>query len=231
MPLLEFICLANSRKLGCRCVAGIRADTGEWVRPISDLQHGELSSTHRQLSTHGEPENFDLIRIGVSQHSPTNSQPENWRIDGTSWELVSRPAPSRLQHLLQAQLYRNALLFGCSSDRIAVEKFKSAPAPESLALVKPQDPTWVSTTTMYGKRQARVRFKLNIVSYDLVLTDPPFEGIVKQLDPGDHTSADVGIRNEETLLLTISLGEEFYGNYYKLVAAVLKLPEAWTAIA
>ncbi len=230
MPSFDLICLANSRKLSARCVAGIRTDTAEWVRPISDLQHGELTFNHRRLSNNGEPENFDVIRIGFSRHSPANSQPENWLIDGTPWQLISRPAPSSFRHLLQARLYRNALLFGCASDRIAVEKFTTAPAPESLALVNPQNPTWVSTTNIGGKRQARVCFQLGSVSYDLVVTDPTFEAKVKQLDLGDHTSTELGITKEDTLLFTISLGEAFQGHYYKLIAAVLKQPGDWVGV-
>lgn len=33
---IRMICLANSRKIGGRCVAGIDVNTGEWVRPVRD---------------------------------------------------------------------------------------------------------------------------------------------------------------------------------------------------
>src|SRR6266850_2762793 len=32
MPLVDLICLANSNKMGGRCIAGLRTDGGGWVR-------------------------------------------------------------------------------------------------------------------------------------------------------------------------------------------------------
>ena len=42
MPSLDLICLANSSKLGSRCLAGLRVDGGGWVRPVSNQEYGEL---------------------------------------------------------------------------------------------------------------------------------------------------------------------------------------------
>ena len=42
MQALEILCLASSIKFGGRCVAGVRLDTGEWVRPVSDTPDGTL---------------------------------------------------------------------------------------------------------------------------------------------------------------------------------------------
>lgn len=230
MPCFDVICLANSRKQRARCVAGIRTDTGEWVRPVSDLAHGELEYRHRKLANQGEPQNFDVIRIGVHGHKPLMSQPENWLIDGSPWQLLNRPAPSGLHEHLRARLFRGRLLFGCASDRISVARFAQTPASGSLLLIKPNRPRWVTTWKLFGGKQLRVIFQLAGTTYDLVVTDPVYEQTAKNLGIGDHTSCQLGISDEDGLLFTISLGEEFKGSCYKLVAAVLQLPAGWPPV-
>lgn len=42
MAALDIICLANSRKHGGRCVAGLRTDGGGWLRPVGTLLDGTL---------------------------------------------------------------------------------------------------------------------------------------------------------------------------------------------
>lgn len=159
MPVFELICLANSRKLGQRCVAGLTADTAEWIRPVSQAPHGELTYHHRNLGPAGDPQNFDIIRIGLAKHSPTSSQPENWLIDGSGWQLVSRPAASSLHALLNSAVHTEGKLFGTISDHVPVATFSSIPASKSLALVKPESSRWF--TNRYGK--ARVLLPLRVI--------------------------------------------------------------------
>lgn len=40
--MVQLICLANSRKRSGRCIAGIEPATGQWIRPISRLDSGQL---------------------------------------------------------------------------------------------------------------------------------------------------------------------------------------------
>jgi putative nucleic acid modification protein with dual OB domain len=183
MPSFELICLSNSKKLGARCIAGLRTDTGEWIRPISSAKHGELDYSQRNLGDDGDPQNFDVIQIGFARHVPTDIQPENWLVDGTAWKLIHRPAPSHLQALLQNALICDKLLFGSHSDRIAAYTLSAAPVKKSLALVKPRELQWL--TDSYGnKKKARVQFCLNANSYNLAITDPPFEEKLKALHLG-----------------------------------------------
>lgn len=226
MASFELICLANSRKLRERCVAGIRTDTGGWVRPISPAQHGELTYSQRNLANAGDPRKFDVISVGVANHVPTPSQPENWLIDGNPWRLISRPAPPNLHTVLNSTIHAGGKLFGTISDRVAVGTFSITPASESLVLIKPENLRWF--TNSYGK--ARVLFATSGFNYDLAVTDPPFEAQIKALKNGNHKSTALGIEDEDRLLFTISLSEPFEGNYFKLVAAVLILPANWPDI-
>jgi len=92
VPALDLICLANSYKLGHRCVAGLRTDGSAWIRLVTETEHGELQDRHYRLRDQSEPGVLDVIRVGLSNPHPLPHQPENWRIDGSTWELIERPA-------------------------------------------------------------------------------------------------------------------------------------------
>jgi hypothetical protein len=231
MSLFEFVCLANSRKMSARCVAGLRTDRGEWIRPVSALEHGVLTYLQRQLGDGGDPRHFDLLRVSFEKALPAPTQPENWLIDGSAWRLVRRPAPAELSGLLQRRLYTGEQLFGSCADRIAVAVYENKRAPESLLLVKPGQVRWL--TALYsGEKRARVSFAMGRVSYNLSVTDPPIADLLKTMPAGQHTSREIGIAEaeEERMLFTLSLGEAFQGNYYKLVASVLIPPADWPRI-
>ncbi len=57
---LDIICLANSRKLTGRCVAGLRTDGMGWVRPVSALPDGTLSMKDYTLDHGNEVELLDI---------------------------------------------------------------------------------------------------------------------------------------------------------------------------
>jgi hypothetical protein len=47
----RILCLANSRKLSGRCLAGKEFggnDIGTWIRPVGAREHGEVSEYERQ---------------------------------------------------------------------------------------------------------------------------------------------------------------------------------------
>jgi hypothetical protein len=225
---MELICLANSKKMSERCVAGLRIDNGQWVRPVSSADHGELTYRLRNLTADGEPQHFDLISVGLAKPKPTPGQPENWLIDRTPWRLIRRPAPNQLSALV-AKAVLNEPLFGSPSDSIPECTFASSPAVRSLCLVKPSNMRWL-TEEFGSKRTARAVFQAAGICYNLSVTDPPFEQKLKALSVGYHDSQELGINNSERILFTISLGEPFHGKCYKLVASVLSLPSDWPSI-
>ena len=232
MPSFEFVCLANSRKMSARCVAGLRTDTGEWIRPVSTQEHGVLTYLLRYLGEGGDPRHFDVLRVSFEKPLPSPAQPENWLIDGQRWDLVRRPAPSEFSGLLQKRLYQGETLFGSCADRIAVGVVGNGCAAESLLLVKPREPRWL--TALYGgEKRARVAFGIGSVSYNLPVTDPPVADRLKNLPAGQHSAPEIGLEEEEAsrMLFTISLGEAYQGNHYKLVASVLIPPANWPPIA
>jgi putative nucleic acid modification protein with dual OB domain len=228
---VQFICLAHSKKYSKRCVAGVRLDTSEWIRPISKEIHGELTPTQVRLAEGGEPQNFDIISAWLGERAPVKNQPENWRIQNSPWRLICRPAPSEHAATLKKALFRGPVLFGNTADRVPFKEFETAPAKESLVLAKPAHPHWTVRRTLTWKKQLRVSFGLGPVTYDLAVTDIPYDDKLKELELGDYSSQQLGIPNDNAIYFTISLGEPFEGGHcYKLVAAVLQLPNGWPSL-
>jgi hypothetical protein len=67
------------------------------------------------------------------------------------------------------------------------------------------------------------------MEYSLVVTDPLWKARFQTLTMGDHTNADLGLPKAERLLMTVSLAGPLNGICYKLVAAVMQLPQDWLA--
>jgi hypothetical protein len=228
---VQFICLAHSKKYSERCVAGVRVDTAEWIRPISKEKHGELTPAQLKLADGGEPQNFDVISAWLAEHVPVKNQPENWRIQNSQWKLVCRPAPIEHAAILKKALFRGPVLFGNTTDRVSYRVFESAPATESLVLAKPAHLRWTVKRTLTWKKQLRVSFGLGSVTYDLAVTDIPYDDKLKELELGEYSSEQLGIQNENAVYFTISLGEPLDNGYcFKLVAAVLQLPKGWPSL-
>jgi len=231
VPQVQFICLAHSKKYSERCVAGVRIDTAEWIRPISREKHGELTPAQLKLADGGEPRNFDVISAWLGERVPVKNQPENWRIQNSPWRLVCRPAPVEHATILKKALFRGSVLFGNTVDRVSYRVFETDPAKESLVLAKPVHPRWTVKRTLTWKKQLRVSFALGSSTYDLAVTDIPYDDKLKELELGEYSSEELGIQDDNAIYFTISLGEPLDNGYcFKLVAAVLQLPNGWPSL-
>ena len=221
MPVFEIICLANSRKLSGRCIAGLRTDGRGWIRPVGESPDGTLFQGHYILENGSEARVLDVLKIDFTRPRPDPYQPENWLIRGKRWELVARPAPLKDQRAFHSYIVPGPTLFGNQSDRVSVETFTKAPAEASLALVIPDSMEWIIKKNIRGKRQIRALFSLSGTLYDLGVTDPMFEQYLKSLPLGNYSLKSIGLRKTDKLLLTVSLGEPFQGDCYKLITSVL----------
>ncbi len=217
MPTFDIVCLANSRKYSGRCVAGLRIDGKGWIRPVARDGYGELRFKDYRFTNNDEVRVFDRITIDVVRPQPLPYQPENWQISRRRWTLLTRPI--RLQDyaaMLRTYITTGPDLLGNSADRVDAALFDEQPAAASLTLATPRHISFYPKINRNGNRQIRACFSLKGADYDLAVTDPLCEQRLRDLQPGDMlTQTDV--------LLTISLGELFYGFCYKLVAAIIQL--------
>ena len=90
----RLVCLANSRTLHGRCLAGREwsaAGAGRWVRPVSAREGGEVSEYERQYEDGSDPRILDVIDVPLLESRPGGYQTENWLLDPRCyWEKVGR---------------------------------------------------------------------------------------------------------------------------------------------
>ena len=80
----RILCLANSKKLSGRCVAGrevLDAGPGSWIRPVSVRLSEEVSEDERQYQDGSDPRVLDIIDVPLIRHQPHACQTENWLLD------------------------------------------------------------------------------------------------------------------------------------------------------
>lgn len=220
MPSLDLVCLANSRKMGGRCVAGL-TPSGQWVRPVSADPEGTLYRHHYVLSSGREASVLDVIRVPLGEHVPEPHQPENWRVENRQWDHLGVLSGDRALQFLGDHAEPGPEIFGNRLDRVSWDHLVEHPAPASLELVEPRDLRWHITTSMRGNRQTRALFSLAGADYDLPITDPLWEAALRGLPEGLHPMTAGGISEDQAVFLTISLGEPFQGSCFKLVAAII----------
>ncbi len=75
------VCLANSRKISGRCVAGKRKSDNSWFRPISNRAGHEISELDRRYSDGKTAQLLDVIAIPCIGNRPNGHQSENILID------------------------------------------------------------------------------------------------------------------------------------------------------
>jgi hypothetical protein len=221
------VCLANSRKMSGRCVAGKEIDAkrhlGPWIRPISDRETQEVSEEERWFENGKDPKLLDIIRIEMLEPRPHAHQSENHLIDSRYyWVREGKLDWGDIQSAIDRvdTLWTNGYhSYNGENDRIPEDRV--AALGGSLLLVKPEN--LVITVGVEGggafrsKRKVRARFALGRAKYVIAITDPVVERLYHGKEDGEYPVRDA--------LLCISIGEPFQGFCYKLIAAVLT-PEA-----
>ena len=223
MQKIEMICFANSIKLGGRCVAGFRTDGKGWFRPVSDRTSGELYSNDYSLSDGTTLQLLDLVKVPVIKHDPRPHQPENWLISGDKWDLLKRPILTKyMLSLVSRNVNQGPLLFGCTSDRVSFNDLCQKPTNSSLAFVFPKELKWsIEYNSFRDSKQTRAIFKIENQLYNLVITDPVWRTKLQGLDIGIYEPEQLGLKQNDLIIFTLSLGEPFDGACYKLVAGVV----------
>lgn len=228
MPVIKrIVCLANSRKLAGRSIAG-REWTGErpggWIRPVSKRDGQEVSEYERQYEDGSDPQVLDVIDVPLVKRMDTSQgetwQSENWLLDEEQyWRKMGRYSWFDLPALVDAAapLWLDGFhTYQGHNDRIPMDAM--AQVSDSLRLVEVDDLVLsvFAPGEAFGNRKRRVqgRFHHAEQQYALWVTDPVYErNYLAKLD---------GEYRLQRCFLTISLGEPFDGFCYKLIAAVME---------
>ncbi|MER3491021.1 MAG: hypothetical protein C4323_01045 [Mastigocladus sp. ERB_26_2] len=86
--MAQIICLANSKKYGDRCIAGIEISTGKWIRPVTNLEFGQVPK-EMCLVDGEEPKLLDILEILLINTYP-GYELENRLIVHGKWQRVGQ---------------------------------------------------------------------------------------------------------------------------------------------
>ena len=219
----RIICLANSRKLSGRCIAGREWDgqrTGHWIRPVSKREGQEVSEYERQYEDGSDPRVLDVIDVPVVKAVADEWQSENWLLDDEwYWRKVADYSWFDLPALvdLEAPLWLDGFsTYHGSNDRIPLSAMTEVKSSLRLVGMEELALKVFAPGEAFGNRKRRVQgcFIHAGRQYALWVTDPVCERRHLAKPDGDY---HVG-----SCFLTISLGEPFEGDCYKLIAAVIE---------
>lgn len=218
----RLVCLANSRKLSGRCVAGkeqTAKGSGAWVRPVSERGSEEVSEHERQYKDGSDPRVLDIIDIPLKNHQPKSYQVENWLLDSNSyWVRVGRAKWEELSPLTDhppTLWVNNSSTNSGLNDRVSVSDSQSLNCSLYLLHLERMKLSVSAPGANFGnpKRRVQADFSYKGVDYNLWVTDPDIERRYLARNDGEYKIGDC--------FVTVSLGEPHKGYCYKLVATVI----------
>lgn len=210
VTLIRFVCLANSVKLGGRCIAGIELDNRnnpriqsghpKWIRPISEMEHGEVDIN---LVSHVNL--LDIVEIEIT-NSPEEAsyQSENAYFNRNSITRIGNLNMDLLDNLCSQKL----LLF--ENKGKAVSEAVINDLSYSLMLIKTDQFKVVLLDS-----KLRMFFSYERHEYNLPITDPSF--IIA------YEKNKELLEDKDYLYLCISLAVEHNGWHSKLIAGIIYL--------
>ena len=218
----RIVCLANSRKMQGRCVAGRELDAGvvgAWIRPVSDRPAEEVSEYERQYQDGSDPRVLDIIHVPLIEARPKDYQRENWLLDpqlywvkrGTlGWEDLSSLQDRRGPLWVNGNSSYNG-----RNDRIPLAQAIELDSSLKLIHVRNFELRVFAPGEAFGntKRRVQARFAFDGVDYGLWVTDPIVERQYLAQPDGEYAVDEA--------YLTISIGEPYQDYCYKLVATVI----------
>ena len=215
MAEVEVICLANSPKLGGRCVAGFCSEIG-FVRLVADERGAALSRQATILDTGVELQPLISFWVELERHAPLNYQPENWLFVPRSFDFAdSWTSTDDLSFLLDL-CDDSPVLLEDDSPSVPVAWTKANGFEQSLTLVHVQSPRFGSTKRADRNPRRFCEFTFNGQTHNLAVTDEQMKKRIQDANGNLETASE--------WILTISLGEPYKSHHYKLVASAIELP-------
>jgi hypothetical protein len=222
MVVKRIVCLANSRKLSGRCVAGkelTATGSGQWIRPVSNRPSEEVSEQERQYQDGSDPQVLDIIDIPLKSAVPKGYQSENWlldpdlywvRVGNARWRDLDGIADNPAVLWLNVSSTRAGLY-----DRVSESEANRLDGSLYLLHLDELKLTVFAPGAAFDnpKRRVQADFRHHGVRYQLWVTDPIVERKYLAKNDGEYKSGEC--------FVTVSLGEPHTGDCYKLVAAVI----------
>lgn len=217
------VCLANSRKLSGRCLAGkevTESAFGDWIRPVSARPTEEVSERERAYVDGSDPQVLDIVDVPLLKPKPKTFQSENWLLDPEAyWVRRGKSSYGRLRAAVDTppSLWINGFeTYHGRNDR--VPEAEADKLTTSLYLLRLDSISFdvFAPGAAFGDNKRRVHgvFGHGGTPYALWVTDPLIER--------EYLAKNDGRYKEGACLITVSLGERVKRYCYKLVAAVIR---------
>lgn len=207
---MELLVLANSKKLGSRCIAGMNTNTGNWVRPVSEHEHGVVNYLTCHVTVGKEKrlvEPLDVIQIPVGEKKPGIGHPEDVQLNPGEWKYIRSEKVEDAPRLLDGLIDDDDFLLYNTTLSVPEEVAKSGLVLKSLGLIRIESPEFNFDTY---KAQLRVSFTHRSHSYDL-----PVTALQSWVDEAKLSPEKFSLG---TWYFTVSLGEPWHGKMFKLIA-------------
>lgn len=206
MKRLRCVVFASSIKHGGRCIVAKDFDSKKWFRFVSDKNGSAIPYEKAMFYNELYKKSYLLIplkvvSIPIDSESPILGQPENVILGDGSINQVEPFVVNDISGFLD----NPDDLWG-KGDCVSDEDVSTI--TQSIYLIKPKNAKLESEINDFdGKLKRYVSFKYNMIDYRLPCTDPKFDSLLKE--------------NFSVQALCISLGENFNGYHYKIVASIL----------
>jgi Anaphase-promoting complex subunit 4 WD40 domain len=218
----RIICLANSKKEGERCIAGIDIDTGKWVRPVCDSLYPKDGRVPKSICRINgrEPELLDILEIPLSDTGNNfDFESENLSVLKGEWKFVGKAkVKDVIQYCDDESILHNSskIVYPKYLQSLPLDKRKTLQLVNALSLsIKSRRTSrggiqWLGTlVSSSGKKLV-----------DIPITDPVF---VKKIESGYQANGNY--------LITMSLGMPYKPDNWdgdeapcwKLIAGVIEI--------
>lgn len=233
------VVLANSVKIRGRCLAGKELawdgkewKVGDWVRPVSTPQGGEVAISQMADSLGREPALLEIIEVPLASPVPLTDQPENWLIDSQQkWRRVDRMDWSQAGALVDRP--RHVWDEGRGWRRVAAGFVQKMVKPASLYLIKPQEIVSVEVWSEPNKfepppavkRHRLAKLRYGGVVHEFDIDDPVLAERYFPRFPRIHAGRQrITLRSPAETFVCVSLTLPYRGHHYKIAAAFIEPP-------
>lgn len=213
-----FLCLANSYKHDNRCIAGVEVERTRtsyklikdswnhpiWFRPINRwTDAGAIPNDEAEDITL-----FDVVCATNVEECPDGAQTENYYYD----ELNTIGQLYITEQLLSDLSNTNRRVpFGNTFASVSHEKYEQL--DYSIFMIHTEEVLCYLKERIDKRPQPRIKFKYKEYTYDFPVTDPNFRHKMEDCLTDANSFQDY--------YLVLSLGVDFDGGHYKLIAGVI----------
>lgn len=207
MKTIKGIIFASSIKHNAKCIAGKYLGSDKWFRLVSDASGSAVSYEKAVFYNDLYKKSYPLVplkvvSIPVDKAAPISGQPENIILGNGAIRQIE---PFKINDI-QCYCDNPSNLWGNGA---SVSAANITSITQSLYLIKPENvKLYKNRDEFNGKEKRYVSFDYNMIQYNLSCTDPKFDSLLEN-------------KNLSVQALCISLGENFNGYHYKIVAAIL----------